>query len=90
MPRGRGNFEKSKDFKGSITKIFKSLKPWHMVISISIILAMVSAIISLIAPNKLSDLTDYITEGLKPQVTEETFVEIMNDQSIGNYSKSSN
>ena len=82
MPRPNRKIEKSKDFKGSMKKIFISLKPWHIIIVISIILAMTSAIISLISPNKLSDLTNYITEGLKPNITEETVNDIMTDRSI--------
>ncbi len=68
MPRPGRNFEKSKDFKGSMVKLFKSLKSWHVVIIIAISLAMISAIMSLIAPNKLSDLTNYVSSGLKPNV----------------------
>lgn len=101
MPRPK-KIEKSKDFKGSIEKIFKSLKPWRLAITISIILAMISAIISLIAPNKLSDLTDNITEGLKPRISETKIQEIMQDpkipaedkqkaiESFGNIDKNSN
>ncbi len=82
MPRPGSKIEKSKDFKGSIKKIFKSLAPWHILIIIAIVLASISAIIYLIAPNKLSDLTDYITNGLKPNLDEKTITEIMNDDSI--------
>ena len=84
MPRPQMNVkqEKSKDFKGSIKKIIISLKPWHRAIIISITLAMISSIISLIAPNKLSDLTDYIREGITPRVSEKTIQDIMQDNTI--------
>ncbi len=82
MPRPHEKIEKSKDFKGSIKKIFISLKPWHMFILFSIILAMASAIISLVTPRTLSTLTDYITEGLKPRVDKSIIVEIMNSNEI--------
>ena len=65
-PRGQIN-EKSKDFKGSINRLFGSLKKWHLLLGISVFLAMVSAILALIAPNKLSDLTDTITKGISPK-----------------------
>jgi len=65
MPRQQ-KIEKSKDFKGSIKKLFISLKKYHISIIISLVLAMFSAILSLISPNKLSELTDYITACLKP------------------------
>ena len=66
MPRPGRTMEKSKDFKGSIKRLFRNLKDWHVLMSIAIILAMASAIFSLIAPNKLSGLTDTITDGLVP------------------------
>ena len=65
MPRP-GKIEKSKDFKGSVKKLIKSLKGFYVAIIVGLILAMASSILSLIAPNKLSDITDYITVGLKP------------------------
>lgn len=71
MPRHGGPNrlpEKSKDFFGSIKRLLSNLKPWKIIIVIALILAMASAIISLIAPNKLSDFTDIITEGLKPNI----------------------
>ncbi len=67
MPRPN-KFEKSKDFKGSVKKLIKSLKGFHIAIIVGLILAMVSSILSLIAPNQLSKITDYITVGLKPNV----------------------
>lgn len=56
--------EKAKDFKGSIMRLLKELKPFHILISIALILAMLGSILSILAPNKLSSLTDKITEGL--------------------------
>lgn len=56
--------EKAKDFKGSIMRLLKELKPFHILISVALILAMLGSILSILAPNKLSSLTDKITEGL--------------------------
>ena len=81
MPRVK-KIEKSKDFKGSMKKLFISLKPWYLSLCISIILAVFSVIISLVTPNKLSDLTNYISKGLVPNFNENTVTEIMNDSSI--------
>ncbi len=67
MPRHE-KIEKSKDFKGSVKKLIKSLKGFHAAIIVGLVLAMASSILSLIAPNKLSEITDYITVGLKPNV----------------------
>ena len=60
--------EKVKDFKGTLLRIFKSLKAWKYVLVISCILAMVSATLSTICPNKLADLSDVVTEGIKPNI----------------------
>ena len=65
-PRGRMP-EKSKDFKGSMKRLLGSLKKWHLLLGIALSLAMISAVIALIAPNKLSDLTDTITKGISPK-----------------------
>ena len=67
MPRPR-KIENAKDFKGSMVKLYNSLKKYRLAIAVGLILAMVSSILALIAPHKLSDVTDYITAGLKPNV----------------------
>lgn len=69
MPRpgGRKAPEKSKDFFGSMKRLLKNLKPWRVIMILALILAMISAILSLIAPNKLSDFTDTISEGIMPK-----------------------
>lgn len=82
MPRpGPRTNEKSKDFFGSMKRLLKNLNPWKYVVIFALILAMVSAILSLIAPNKLSDFTDIITDGLKPNTTklEEITTSIINN-----------
>ena len=90
MPRhSRGGTEKSKDFKGSMIKIIKSLKLWYTGIIISLVLAFISAILALIAPNKLSDLADSITNGITPRITKEKITEIMNNPDISYEDKQS-
>ena len=64
--RGPGNFEKSKDFKGSMIRLIKNLKPWKFIMIMALALAMISAILALIAPNRLSKFADLIGEGLVP------------------------
>lgn len=61
---GPGTIEKPKDFKKSISKLFKSLGSFKIFILVALILAMGGAILSLSAPNKLSDLTDEIQKGI--------------------------
>ena len=79
MPRPmHANNEKSKDFVGSIKRLLANLKPWKILMGLAITLAFLSAILSLTAPNKLSNLTDVITSGIKPntEVLQEVVKEI--------------
>lgn len=68
MPRpgGRRVQEKPKDFFNSMKKLLKNLKPWKYVMFLALTLGLVSAILALIAPNRLSNFTDIISKGLKP------------------------
>ena len=82
MPRPmHGTNEKSKDFVGSIKRLLANLKPWKILMGVAIILAFLSAILSLTAPNKLSSLTDVITAGIKPntEILQNIVIEISND-----------
>ena len=64
MPRGPRKIEKAKDFKGSILKLFKELKSFRVLITIGLVLAALGSILSIMAPNRLSDLIDEISKGL--------------------------
>lgn len=69
MPRhGMNVEEKSKDFKGSMIRLFQNLNQWRVFLIISIFFAMFAAILSTVAPNKLADVTDVISDGIKPDV----------------------
>ena len=59
-----GNFEKAKDFKGSMLRLAKELNKFKVLIIIALFLAALGSILSIMAPNKLSKLTDEISEGL--------------------------
>ena len=88
MPRPqRGIPEKSKDFKGAMKKLLKSLDKWRIPVCVSLILALASAILALITPNKLSNLTDKITEGIQPNINEKTINEIMTSSEISQEEK---
>ena len=56
--------EKAKDFKGSIKRLLKELKQFKILIAISLILAALGSVLSIISPNQLSNLTDEISKGL--------------------------
>ena len=80
MPRPEMKQEKSKDFTGSMKRLFNSLGSWKTILIISIILGFFSAALSAIAPNKLADLTDVVSDGIKPNVKK---LEIVSEK-IGN------
>jgi len=84
MPRPPRVAEKSKDFFGSMKRLLKSLNPWKFIMTMALVLALVSAILALIAPNKLSDFTDVITEGLKPNTKN---LEIISTNISNNFTK---
>ena len=64
------NQEKSKDFIGTMIKLFKNLDHWRYMLIIAVFFAFSAAILSTVAPNKLADVTDVITEGIKPNMEE--------------------
>ncbi len=66
MPRRGPAPEKAKDFKGSMKRLIKHLGKWKFTMLLALTLALVSAMLALIAPNKLSDFADVISEGLVP------------------------
>ena len=86
MPRPGGPKvqEKSKNFFGSMKRLLINLKPWKYLMSIALVLAMISAILSLIAPNKLSDLADLIAEGLVPKTDK---FALINDKMMSNFNE---
>lgn len=70
--RGHGPMrinEKPENFALSIKKLMKSLSSFKILISVAVILAALSSILSLVAPNKLSDLTDEISRGITINTT---------------------
>ncbi len=86
MHRGRPGStpEKSKDFKKAMITLIKRINKWYiyLLIILSTLLAIVSAMLSLLAPNKLRDITNEITKGLTPRINETTITEVMRDPNI--------
>ena len=62
--RGRRPAEKSKDFKGPWMKIIRYCKLYLAVIVVALICAVAGTILTILGPDKLSDLTKVITEGI--------------------------
>ena len=82
-PRGP-KMDKSKYFVGSMKRLFKELKSFQILIAMALIFAVLSSILSIAAPNKLSKLTDTISEGIivnsrnLEEVSERTKINLQN------------
>ena len=64
-PPGRGADEKPKNVKSSMLELLRYLKPWYKPIVISLIFSLVGTLLTIIAPDKLADLTYNISDGLQ-------------------------
>lgn len=68
MPRPNhgqnANYDKARDFKGAIKRLFHELNTYKILIVVAFTLAILGSILSILAPNRLSDLTDEISAGL--------------------------
>ena len=63
-PRRGPVFEKPKNFSMALKRLLKELGKFRVLILISVLLAGISALLSIITPNRLSSLTDEIAKGL--------------------------
>ena len=79
---GSNNFDKANDFRGAMKKLIHYLNKFHTLIIIAFVLSAVSSILSIIAPDHLSNLTDIISDGLTPNISETTINEIMSSDTI--------
>ena len=79
---GSNNFDKANDFRGAMKKLVHYLNKFHTLIIIAFVLSAVSSILSIIAPDHLSNLTDIISDGLTPNISETTITEIMSSDTI--------
>ena len=64
MPRPNRDTTKAKDFKGAIKRLLKELSGFKKLVIISLVLAALGAILTIVTPDILSDLTDEISKGL--------------------------
>ena len=95
MGRGR-NIEKPKNLKKAMKRLFRELNNFKVLIIIALLLASLGSVLSIIAPDRLSDLTDEISKGLivnkdnfeklqnelNPNLTQETIMQIMMSDEI--------
>ena len=63
-PGGGPTYEKARDFKGAIKRLFTELNTYKTLIIIAFTLAILDSILSILATDRLSDLTDEISKGL--------------------------
>ena len=56
--------KKAADFKGSIKKLLRYLKPFYLLLFISLVCIGAATVISIMAPHKLSDLANVMEEGM--------------------------
>ena len=61
---GRAPDEKPRNVKSSMVDLFKYLKPWYKAIVAALILSLAGTALTLIAPDKMADLTNTIGDGL--------------------------
>lgn len=73
---------KPKNLKKSLSRLVKELNKYKILIIISLLLAVVGSILSIITPNKLSKLTDEITSGL---IINKDKFKTLNEQIYFNY-----
>lgn len=72
----RGGMEQSKNFGQSIKRLFTELRSFRILIFIALVFAVSGSVLSIVAPNQLSKLTDTISSGLV--VNQEKFESIVN------------
>ena len=65
----RGGSEKAKDFKGTINKLFKYLKPYYFKLIVVIIFAAASTVFAIVGPKILAKATDKLSEGIMAKVS---------------------
>lgn len=70
MGRSMGGGEKPKDLVGIWKKLIRYCKKYMVFLIIAVVCATVGTVCTLVGPDKLSDMTDEITNGIKPDTEE--------------------
>ena len=74
-PNRGGSFEKPKNLSLTVKKLMSYLKSFMPFIVIALIFSVASSILSIIGPNKLSDLTDELSKGL---ILDKKIIDVIN------------
>ncbi len=80
------NFDKPNNFKSAISRLFKELKNYRVLIILAIVLSAAGSILSIFSPNILSDLTDEIQTGL---IINKDNMEIVSKEILSNLDENS-
>lgn len=64
----RGSGEKAKDLKGTLSKLFKYLRPYYIKLAVVVIFASASTIFAIVGPKILAKATDKLGEGILAKV----------------------
>ena len=83
----RKNYEKSNNFGKAIARLLKELNIFVIFILLAVIFSIMASIVEIIAPDKLSDLTDYIAKGL---IVNTENIEKINKKITSNFTYSEN
>ena len=86
MPKhSKVQVEKPKNFKEAIVRLTKELNSFKVFIIIALLLSSFSALLSIVSPNKLKDLTNEITSGITPNVNN---IRVLSTEIMNNIDKS--
>lgn len=74
---GRGRIaEKPKDFKGSLGKLIQYCRPYAIAVLVAVLCDMAGVVTRLIGPNKISDITNLISEGISGEIDLDAIIAI--------------
>ena len=71
---GKAPAEKPKNVRSSMWDLFKYLKPWYKAIAVALVFSLVGTALTLIAPDKMADLTNTIGDGLATGIDMEAII----------------
>ena len=72
--------EKAKNFGQAIKSLFSYLKKDAWILAVAVVLSVVGAVLNIIGPSKISEITDYIFSGLTGGVNEQEITEDIKNQ----------
>ena len=76
MPRPNGAGEKPHDLKKAVSRLLKYAKSFIPAVAVAAACAIIGTIFNLIGPDKISDITDLITEGLTGSIDLDAIISI--------------